>query len=482
MNGAPSFVVAAPASGAGKTTVVAGLLRAFRRRGSRVQPFKAGPDYIDPSYHQRAAGRPCRNLDTWMIPPAALRELYRRATADVDLAVIEGMMGLFDGREGGEDGSTAQLAKLLRAPVVVVIDVGRSSRTAGAIALGCQRFDPDLAVAGFILNGVGGEGHRRWAGDAIAEATGLPVFGWLAHRDDLALPERHLGLIPTTEQRIGEDFFDRLADQIERSFDLDALLELRGPDAGPSIAGPSLFPVDDRPVVATIGLAVDEAFSFYYEDNLDLLRAWGARLIPFSPLRDTRLPPDLDALYLGGGFPELYAERLAANHALREAIRAAAAAGMPIYGECGGLMYLSEGIVDFDRRRHPMVGLVPGWSAMTSQRLTLGYREVRARRDTALLRQGQTARGHEFHWSALEAAPPAEASAYDLAGASARYEGFAKGNLLASYCHLHFGSNPDLAPTLVATAEAWRKAGRLHSAGPFSPPSIQSIHSPLETL
>lgn len=457
MSGAVSFVVAAPTSGAGKTTVVSGLLRAFRRRGLRVQPFKAGPDYIDPSYHHRAAGRPCRNLDTWMIPPTALRELYRRATADVDVAVVEGMMGLFDGREGDEDGSTAQLAKLLGAPVVVVIDVGRASRTAGAIALGCQRFDPSLFVAGFILNGVGGESHRRWASDAITTATGLPVLGWLSHHDDLALPERHLGLIPTAEEQIGEGFFDRLADQIERSFDLDALLALGTSESGLSSSGPSLFPKETRAVVATVGLAVDEAFSFYYEDNLDVLRAWGARLVPFSPLHDARLPPDLDALYIGGGFPELYAEHLAANRSMLEAIRAAAAIGMPIYGECGGLMYLSGGIVDFDRRRHPMVGLVPGWSAMKSERLTLGYREVRARRDTALLHEGQTARGHEFHWSVLEALPSAEDAAYDIAGAPAPLEGFARGNLLASYCHLHFGSNPDLAPTFVAAATAWSR-------------------------
>jgi len=453
-----SFVVAAPTSGVGKTTVVAGLLRAFRRRGLRVQPFKAGPDYIDPSYHSRAAGRPSRNLDTWMLPQGALRELYQRAVADVDVAVVEGMMGLFDGRQSDEAGSTAHLAKLLGLPVVVIVDVGRTSRTAGAIALGCQQFDPALTIAGFILNGVGGESHRQWASDAITTATGLPVLGWLPHRDDLALPERHLGLIPTAEERVGDDFFERLADQIEQSFDLDALLAVgRSASSSPSVDR-SLFPSDVQPVSAAIGLAVDEAFNFYYEDNLDLLRAWGARLIPFSPLRDARLPPDLDAIYLGGGFPELYAERLAANEPMLAAIRSAANRDMPIYAECGGLMYLSAGIVGFDQRRHPMVGLVPGWSAMKSQRLTLGYRELRARHETLLLRVGETARGHEFHWSVLEEPLPADAAAYDVLGAPVPTEGFTRGNLLASYCHLHFGSNPDLAPAFVAAAAAWRRA------------------------
>jgi len=206
---------------------------------------------------------------------------------------------------------------------------------------------------------------------------------------------------------------------------------------------------------ARIGLALDEAFNFYYEDNLDLLGAWGARLVPFSPLHDVALPPDLDALYLGGGFPERYADGLAANQASQAAIRAAADAGMPLYAECGGLMYLSEGIVDFAQRRHPMIGLVPGWSAMTRQRLTLGYREVRARCDTPLLSRGQTARGHEFHWSVLEAPLLAEHAAYDLVAAPVPHEGFARGNFLASYCHLHFGSNPSLGPNFIAAAAKW---------------------------
>jgi cobyrinic acid a,c-diamide synthase len=450
-----SFVIAAPTSGVGKTTIAAGLLRAFRRRGLTAQPFKAGPDYIDPGYHARAAGRPCRNLDTWMVPPDALRELYLRAIANSDVAVVEGMMGLFDGRGGDEEGSTAHLAKLLALPVIVVIDVGRTSRTAGAIALGCQQFDPALAVRGFILNGVAGESHRRWASDAVSGATGLPVLGWLPHRDDLALPERHLGLIPTAEERVEDDFFERLADQIEQSFDLEALLALGG-EATPSPESP-LFPSSAQPVVARIGLALDEAFNFYYEDNLDLLRAWGASLVSFSPLHDGVLPPDLDALYLGGGFPELYAAGLAENTAMQAAIRAAAGAGMPLYAECGGLMYLSEGIVDFEQRSTPMVGLVPCWSAMTRQRLTLGYREVRARCDTPLLTRGQTARGHEFHWSVLEAPLPVERAAYDLVAAPVSHEGFADGNFLASYCHLHFGSNPAMAPGFVAAAAAWRE-------------------------
>lgn len=474
-----ALVIAAPSSGSGKTTITTGLLRALRRRGLTVQPFKAGPDYIDPSYHARAAGRPGRNLDTWMVPPESLRELYDRASGGGTINLIEGVMGLFDGRGGGEEGSTAHLAKLLGLPVVVVIDVGRTSRTAGAIALGCQRFDPALNVVGFILNRVASENHRRWASEAITTATSLPVLGWLPRRADLALPERHLGLIPTAEEPVGDDFFERLADQIEQSLDLDRLLAVAQPrhvrhgnaqerrepaeprsdaaDCCPSGPAPSLFPTRSQPVGATIGLAVDEAFSFYYEDNLDVLRAWGARLVPFSPLRDSTLPVGIDALYIGGGFPELYARDLAANGTMVTAIRTAATRGLPIYAECGGLMYLSEGITDFDGQRHLMVGLVPAWSAMVGKRLTLGYRELKARVDTPLLRRGEIARGHEFHWSILEKSLPADTTAYDVVAAPVPGEGYARGNLLASYCHLHFASNPTLAPNFIATAAAWRR-------------------------
>ena len=453
-----ALVIAAPTSGSGKTTITTGLLRALRRRGLSVQPFKAGPDYIDPSYHAQAAGRPGRNLDTWIVPPGPLRELYARASGRGTINLVEGVMGLFDGRGGDEEGSTAHLAKLLDLPVVVVVDVGRTSRTAGAIALGCQRFDPALNVVGFVLNRVASENHRRWASEAITTATGLPVLGWLPHRAELALPERHLGLIPTAEGQVGDDFFERLADQIEESFDLDRLLAVARPrPIPPGSSAPSLFPMKSQSVVATIGLALDEAFSFYYEDNLDLLRAWGARLVPFSPLHDSALPEGIDALYIGGGFPELYARDLAANGAMVTAIRAAASRDLPIYAECGGLMYLSEGISDFDGQRFPMIGLVPVWSAMAERRLTLGYRALKARVDTPLLRRGEIARGHEFHWSILEKPLPADTAAYDVVTAPVPHEGFTRGNLLASYCHLHFGSNSNLAPNFVQAAAAWRR-------------------------
>jgi cobyrinic acid a,c-diamide synthase len=277
------------------------------------------------------------------------------------------------------------------------------------------------------------------------------VFGALPQRDDLALPERHLGLIPTTEKEIDDAFFEGLADQIECSFDLDALLDAARVDSRDSGAERVLFPASPQPISATIGIAEDEAFGFYYEDNLDLLRAWGARLVSFSPLHDRALPTGIGAAYFGGGFPEIYAEALAANTSMLDSVRRAASEGLPIYAECGGMMYLSQGIVDFERSRHAMVGLVPVWTAMTTRRLTLGYRELRARIDTPLLRAGQIARGHEFHWSVLEEPLSAADAAYEVIQPAVQ-EGFARGNVLASYCHLHFGSNPALAPSFLETA------------------------------
>jgi cobyrinic acid a,c-diamide synthase len=448
------FVIAGTQSGVGKTTITTGVIAALRRRGLRVQPFKAGPDYIDPSYHTRAAGRPSRNLDSWMLPPGALHELFARACAQADVAVVEGVMGLFDGRSGEEEaGSTAQIAKLLGLPVILVVDAGKMARSAAAMVLGYQRFDPDLRLAGVILNNVASDAHYAMCRVPIESATGLPVLGRLPRRPDLELPERHLGLVPTVEGPAADSYFDELAELSTRELDLDALLRLATPVAPPQ--GPTLFPAASRPPVARLAVAMDRAFSFYYQDSLDLLAAWGAEIVPFSPLDDSALPHAVGGVYIGGGFPELYAADLAANSAMRESLRRAAAAGLPLYGECGGLMYLGEIIEDFDGRAHDMAGIVPLRSRMTRSRLTLGYRTAVARRDTVLLRRGEQVRGHEFHWSSLVAEPETEDAAYDLAEGE-RVEGYARGSVLASYVHLHFGADARLAPRMVAACAAAR--------------------------
>lgn len=455
----PRIVIAGVTSGVGKTTVAAGIIGALRARGLRVQPYKCGPDYIDPSHLSRAAGVAARNLDSWMLPHDVLRELFARSAQGADIAVIEGMMGLFDGRSGQDDeGSTAQVAKLLGAPVVLVMDVGKVARSAAATALGFQRFDPQLNLAGVILNQVGSEGHRDMIVEALTPATGLPVLGAIPHDRALTLEERHLGLVPEGEAPRGDEELGRLTDVIAAHCDLKRILALAQGAAPLETTASGLFPSEPLRPRARIAVAQDRAFSFYYQENFELLEAWGAELVPFSPLADKALPDHIQGLYIGGGFPELYAPELAANNGMLQAISEATRAGMPVLGECGGLMYLAEGITDFDGRRHSMVGMVPGTCVMERRRVGLGYLTVQALQDTPLLAKGDRVRAHEFHWSRLEGSLPPERVAFQVEEHPGRREGFAEGNLLASYAHIHFGARPGLAPRFVSACEGWAGA------------------------
>lgn len=442
------LVVAGVASGVGKTTLSLGLIGALKRRGLTVQPFKVGPDYIDPSQHGQVAGRPSRNLDSWQVPEAALRELFARAARTADVALVEGVMGLFDGRTGGgEVGSTAHVAKLLGLPVLLVVDAAKAGRSVAATVVGCKALDSDVEIVGVVLNNVAGARHAEIGREAVERATGIPVLGWLPRNADLRQEERYLGLVPSAERRLPAPFVDRLTALVEEHLDLEHLVALA--EAAPQAIEPGgLFPSESVSTRARIAVAQDEAFSFYYQDSLDLLSAWGADLVPFSPLRDQSLPPGIGGIYLGGGFPELFAIDLAVNAPLLASIRSAAQAGLPVYAECGGLMYLQETLVDADGRRHRMTGIVPGQSTLVGKRLTLGYREVTARRDTPIARAGHQLRGHEFHWSVCDP-PPDGLAAYDVHGESPRVEGYAAGNVLASYVHLHFASDPALAPRFV---------------------------------
>jgi len=455
---AARLVIAGTQSGVGKTTLTAGLIAALRRRGLTVQPFKVGPDYIDPTYHSLAAGRACRNLDTWMLPPERVRSLFTRAARDADIAIIEGVMGLYDGAEYDEEtGSTAEVAKLLGAPVIVVLDASKMARSAGAVALGCRRFDEKVPLAGFIINRVAGEGHGRGVASAVARATGLPVFGWLPRDEGLRVPERHLGLIPTREPGRWEEFVGAAGNFVAQYLDIDRLLAVAQAPSLPATAGPDRRPAANRPVIA---VARDEAFHFTYEDNLDLLREAGADIVFFSPLRDPSLPPRTGGVILSGGFPEVHAEALAANRSLHAALHAAHRRGLPIYAECGGLMYLTEAIVDCDGRQHEMVSLLPGRSVMSGG-LTLGYRLARAAGESWLLPGGETVRGHEFHYSVWEGRPADLPPAWLLLPRSgegdARPEGARLGNLWASYVHLHFAARPGLAERVVGACR--RTAG-----------------------
>jgi cobyrinic acid a,c-diamide synthase len=465
------LVIAGTHSGVGKTTLTAGIIAVLRRRGMTVQPFKVGPDYIDPTYHALAAGQPCRNLDTWMLPPERVQSLFTHATADADVAIIEGVMGLYDGADyDGDIGSTAEVAKLLAAPVVVVLDASKMARSGGAVAVGYQRFDNGVPLAGFLVNRVAGDSHGRGVASAITKATGLPVLGWLPREEALHVPERHLGLIPTNEPGRWDDFLRAACDVVARHLDIDHLLVI-AQQAQPLCGAASVrrFCQDrqaeaaplkgNRPVIA---VARDEAFQFTYEDNLDLLRAAGAEIVFFSPLRDVQLPPRTGGVILSGGFPEVYAAQLAGNCAMHAAVRAVHRQGLPIYAECGGLMYLTRAIIDADRRTHEMVGLLPGRSVM-SGRLTLGYRLACAAGDSWLLPRGETVRGHEFHYSTWEDRPADLPPAWTLLPRTGegqpRPEGASVVRLWASYVHLHFAARPGLAERFVAAARLFAGGG-----------------------
>lgn len=432
-----AIVIGGTHSGVGKTSVTLGLIGALARRGLTVQPFKVGPDFIDPLHHRQASGRASRNLDGWMLNPATNLGSFARATADADVAVIEGVMGIFDGSEGKSDrGSTAEMAKLLGLPVTLVIDASAMARSAAALIHGFASFDPDLRIAGVILNNVGGDVHAEMIRDAVGE--GVPVLGAIPRVPDLVMPERHLGLHLPHEAH--QDYVGQLATLIEAHVDVDRLLEvspIERPTPPPAVAAPSS--------TARIGVARDEAFCFYYADNLELLEQAGAELVEFSPIDDP-LPEGLDGLYIGGGYPELHAAELAANEATRQAIRDLAAAGGPIYAECGGLMYLGEKL-ELEEGAYPLCGVLPFSTKMPAP-LKIGYVEIST--TGGLFGAGRNARGHLFHHSEISG-EPTTARCYHLqtSRGDQTEEGYHLGNVLASYAHLHFASQPNLAAAFV---------------------------------
>ena len=434
----PRVVVAGTSSGAGKTTVACGLIGALRARGLRVQGFKVGPDYIDPSYHALAAGRPGRNLDAFLSGPELIAPLARHGGTGADVAVVEGVMGLFDGASGrGELASTAHVAKLLRAPVVLVVDASAMARSAAAIVHGFRTFDPELEVAGVVFNRVGSDHHEQ----LLREAVDLPVLGVLRRDERIAAPERHLGLVPAGEREaVTRAALDALADVAARSLDLDAVLAL-GRNA-PTLDGPAWDP--GAPVVAgaRIAIARGPAFSFHYEENLELLRAAGAELAPFDPLADEALPESAGALILAGGFPEVFGEELEANARLRSAI---GAFDGPILAECGGLLFLLD-----ELDGHAMCGVVPGRGRMAG-RLTLGYREATAVTRTPWLDPGMSVRGHEFHYSSVEL-DDADPAWRLRSGGVQRDEGCVRGGVQASYLHTHWAARPEIPRRLARAA------------------------------
>ncbi|MEV6355106.1 cobyrinate a,c-diamide synthase [Streptomyces hydrogenans] len=438
------LVIAAPSSGAGKTTVATGLMAAFASRGLSVSPHKVGPDYIDPGYHALATGRPGRNLDAFMCGTGLVAPLFAHGSRGCDLAVVEGVMGLYDGAaDQGELASTAQVAKLLKAPVVLVVDASSQSRSVAALVHGFASWDPEVRIGGVILNKVATDRHEHLLREALGE-SGVPVLGVLRRAPAVATPSRHLGLIPVAERQAqAVDAVAAQAEQVRNGCDLEGLLALArsappldteawAPPAVPSPAG-------RRPVVAVAGGA---AFTFSYAEHGELLRAAGAEVVAFDPLRDESLPEGTSGLVIGGGFPEMYAAELAANEPLRKAVAGLAASGAPVAAECAGLLYLARSLDGT-----PMCGVLDA-DARMSERLTLGYRDAVAVSDSVLAPAGARLRGHEFHRTVIE--PGAGASAaWGLRQPERRVEGFVQGGVHASYVHTHWAGSPEVAARFV---------------------------------
>jgi len=449
----PALCIAGTHSGCGKTTVSLGIMAALVKRGLVVQPFKVGPDFIDPGHHRRITGRDSHNLDGWMMSPDYNRNILDRYSRDADVAVIEGVMGLFDGFSGSdESGSTAQMAKWLGLPVVLVIDARAMARSAAAVALGFLHFDSDLALKGIIFNRVGSETHSEMLIDAMSSVSALPVLGCLPRNEDIAIPSRHLGLVTDEDFRADETRIEKLAHWIEHNMDLDHLIESL-PEVGNQRSNVVSFSTNNgRDHKIKIGIARDEAFCFYYEENLRLLREGGAELIAFSPLRSKHLPDDIRGLILGGGYPELHCQTLSGNKDLVAEIREFGLSGKPIYAECGGFMFLTKEIRDLDGQAFPMVGIFPMRAKMEHRLKALGYREVVTIKDSILGPEGTKLRGHEFHYSQIQSVDPDSEYIYTMMDRKAVLhdkEGFVKNRVLGSYIHLHWGSNQEVAKNLV---------------------------------
>jgi cobyrinic acid a,c-diamide synthase len=443
--GTPRIVVAGTHSGAGKTTVTSGLMVALSNRGLRVAPFKVGPDFIDPSYHAIATGRPGRNLDAFLSGPDLIDPLFAHGALGVDVAVIEGVMGLFDGKGGGELASTAHVAKLLDAPIVLVVDARAMARSAAAMVHGYAAFDPGLNVAGVVLNRVGSATHEKMLREALAP-LGIPVLGVLRRDEAVRTPDRHLGLVPAAERRKeARESIDALGTLVARSLDLDAVMRLAS-SAGSLSTQPwsPEAPEEGRTPGVRVAVAAGPSFSFLYEENVELMKGAGAEVIPFDPTSDEDLPDGTEALYLGGGFPETYADALSANEPMKERIARFAGEDRPVIAECGGLLYLAR---ELDGR--PMCGVLDASARMTD-RLTLGYREARATHDSPLTGENASVRGHEFHYSAVEPGV-GEKPAWDLAGRGP--EGFVSGGVHASYLHTHWAATPELPRRMLRTAK-----------------------------
>jgi cobyrinic acid a,c-diamide synthase len=451
-----TLIIAGDRSGSGKTTVTLALLAALRAKDISIQSFKVGPDYIDPMFHARVTDRACYNLDAVLTSETYIQQSFYRRTQQVDYALIEGVMGLFDGAaEPIGFGSTAYIAKLLKTPVLLVVNCQSTSQSIAALIHGYCTFDPEVQIIGVVLNKVGSDRHLALLQAAI-EPLCIPILGVLRREDDIALPDRHLGLVPTDELPQLTQVFDQLAALGLRCFDWGQLVPFLRVQRQARMGAIAISPVVQG---IRIAVARDAAFSFYYADNLELLQALGAELVFWSPMGDEALPEDVQGLYFGGGFPEMFAPTLADNQEVQRSVRKAIASGMPTYAECGGLMYLCTSIRDFAGQDYPMVGMVPA-QAMMGKQLTLGYRNAVVKSVTPMLRKGDQLRGHEFHRSDLSVRSIAPLYALTRLEQPEREaaiaEGWSSRSFQASYLHLHWGATPEFPQRWLLACQDWK--------------------------
>jgi cobyrinic acid a,c-diamide synthase len=463
MSSVPCLVIGGTHSGVGKTSIATAVMSAFVRRGLTVQAFKVGPDFIDPSFHRAATGRASHNLDGWMLSREINLLLYGRACAGADIAIIEGVMGLFDGRSTTDEaGSTAEMAKWLGAPVLLVADGSAMARSGAALVHGFESFDRGLQVAGTIFNRVSSEKHFAYLRDSVRAHCKSAPFGYLPIEPAIKLPERHLGLQLAGEV-VTPGLLESLADWVERTVDLAKVLAIARTAKPVMTVSPSTIESPSHRK-ARIGVAKDRVFQFYYDENFRYLRDGGADLVEFSPVDDSHLPDNIDGLYLGGGYPELHSAALTANRSMRDSVRRFADGGGPVYAECGGFMYLTEAIIDSTGQEHEMCGIFPTRARMQSRLAALGYAEIEPLDNVAWLRASDRMRAHEFRYSAIDEMPDSIRRVYRAHGSyGSRLDGYLTGTVLGSYFHVHFGSCPSFAERLVAAANEYR--GRAKSVG-----------------
>lgn len=442
----PRILIAGTHSGVGKTTIATGIMAALAQKGLPIQAYKVGPDYIDPSYHTLATGRPSRNLDRWMLGDKLL-PIFARSSQD-NWAVIEGVMGLFDGVSGTKGyGSSADIAKLLDTPVVLIVDAGNLSRSVAAMVHGFCTFDPELRIAGVILNRVKSSAQESLMRDALNEIQ-IPILGVLPKEEGIQLPERHLGLVPSQEKSFREDFFSELISVVTRTIDLDKIKDIMQKTTAHKNRETLLPGMLLKKPSMRLGVARDEAFSFYYQDALDQAESLGFKIIPFSPLHDQSLPKGLDGLFFGGGFPELHLEKLSQNHSFLQSLRDFYRSGKTIYGECGGYMYLGCQVTDFEGETFPLAGLIPIAAEMTRKLQGMGYRKGVIQKNNFLGSAGSVVHGHEFHYSRMNFLSSENSSfpAFELLKGDkvVRLDGYARDNIVASYLHINFAGHPEL--------------------------------------